>query len=486
MVLFLLGFLFVFGLTWGFFISLGPKSGALITSRAERDRWIAAQTPSFLKLQNTATVLGTLTSFATVLLFYLAVTKQFGYFTFFALVTLFLSYPITNWASAAIIGQARLRRLSIDADQSGAVLASLFWSDDKNGRAIACVIKYVSLIGILGVIWLEFAVLFDVLRQFTGISLLLSSILIAVASFVVAWFTFEYGIRGFVFADVVQAPIILLSFLMLFAIIADLFLNSSWLANNAASLEIMQPQAPLMVCFLFVLHVFTLNLFLPVVMEVHWLRLWSFKQVEIGNQRTALATTVAVHIPLILAGFAVFYITGGLLGEPALIALLHQLADTLPIWILVFWIAASAALFSTADSQLYAATLVWRFDVSTGGVIAGRVSGFVLALAIGLAFGMAYGLIRYAGLPFEKIIFTVLPSVLILLAPIIAAARQQPPSLARLLIAAAGFYIIAAMGFYQDDNALELNLLAALFPVAVALFPHMNRTRHDSKAAHPL
>lgn len=222
--------------TWAFFVSLGERRGGFLINKSDRDTWLQSQTPLFVQLQNVATIVGTLTSFATVFLFYLGNSKLFGIFIFATLISLYLSYRITNRITRKIVQHPVYAARSIDSDQAGAVIARMFWSNDTDGRRIAGVLRFLVFLTVCGIIWLEFALFADFYRLLTNQTMASTLGVLFLVTFGVFWFTIKFGIRGFVFADVLQAMLIAICFVILASFVT--------------------PLAPLSVCLLFVAHVF--------------------------------------------------------------------------------------------------------------------------------------------------------------------------------------------------------------------------------------
>lgn len=462
--------------TWSFFVSLGSRTGGLLPTRVDRDAWLASQNPEVVKLQNVAAIAGTLTSFGTVFIFYLGYSKTYGIFVLATLLALYLSHYVTNWVTRRILSQDHLRIRSTEADQAGAAIARMFWSTESVDQHITRIVQVISLMSVLGIVWLEFSLLTKYLWLITLQTLPVALGFMFLLSFGVVWFTLRYGVRGFVFADLIQVPILGLSFIILCATTVWLWSHSTNTLSPWSIADLMQPvwwgqSERYSLIPLFVVHVFALNLFLPLVLETHWLRLWAFKETEITMQRAGLTATVLLAIPLIIAGTLVYYLSNGTTGQGAVIIFVDSITRLSPVFGFVFWVAALAALFSTADTHIYAALVLSRFNARTGEMSQGRRSPFILALFSSVLFVIFYALVEINEIRFDKIMFVVVPSALILLPPIIELARGAKPSVFKLYAAALGYWGASIYGLVSPSREFEANLIAALVPVILAFVP---------------
>jgi hypothetical protein len=469
--------------TWGFFVSLGPRAGGLLPTKSDRDAWLSSQSPTIIRLQNTAAIVGTLTSFATVFIFYLGESKRFGVFIFATLLALFLSHYVTNWATRTILAQKHLRLRTLESDQAGAAVARMFWSDAREDRHIALIVQIISLLSVLGIVWFEFSLLTKYLSWITRQPPLDSLVFMFCLSFGVVWFTLRYGVRGFVFADLIQVPILGMCFIVLCASAIAVWIESSAaeVAYPDSIIGLLQPSpqrdaTDYSLILLFVLHVTAVNLFLPLVSETHWLRVWAFKEMEIATQRSGLAATTLLAIPLIVAGVCTYYFLKGQSGDAAIFGLVAAITQLHPVFGFIFWVAAVAALFSTADTHIYAALVLSRFNSKTGQMVQPHRSPFLFALLSSFLFVSMYALVqevesRYGKVIFNKIVFIVVPSALILLPPILDLARANKPSIGKLYLAAIGYWTASVIGLFAESRFLVANLIAALIPVSLSFLP---------------
>lgn len=186
-------------------------------------------------------------------------------------------------------------------------------------------------------------------------------------------------------------------------------------------------------------------------------------------QRAALGGAVVLPPFLIIAGFFAYFSSGGKVGEAAVVAFVDLLTGVNPFLSFVFWMAAIAALFSTADSQIYAALITYRFDPQSGSMKAGDFRPTYLALAFAVGFCLLYLVIRYLEIPFEKLIFAIVPSALVLLPVLVDAAQGKRPSWMKLSLAAILYWAASIYGLLTPGELLYWNLAAALVPTSIAL-----------------
>ncbi|MEO7767898.1 MAG: hypothetical protein ABIS01_10740, partial [Ferruginibacter sp.] len=136
--------------------------------------------------------------------------------------------------------------------------------------------------------------------------------------------------------------------------------------------------------------------------EPHWFRLWLFKKTEITSQTKGVVSTGLIWIFFLFIGFSTFAITGEI-GENAIGILLNKFISSNPYFIFFFWIAATGALFSTVDTQLYSILLVSRFKTSNGTLpVTSKRFGnpFILAVFATAIFALLYFLKTYYHLQF--------------------------------------------------------------------------------------
>jgi len=467
----LLTIVFMLGATYLVFRAFGPPRPALLYRGDEKRRWdslISKPLGSWFALTNVA---GTLTSFATVYLFFVGNSKLFGWWIFLCVLTIWGGAFVTNYFTRAILKDSYLRKLLDSPDQRGGVIATVFWRPTRRCQQTAGIVKWLSLLNIAGVIWLEFALFADISSKVLGVGhLAWSAILLGFCCVTVCYFTLRYGLRGFVFADSFQVPLIVLGALVMLGGAVTLY------AVNAGTVpsfgRMVAPLLPRRACVLFAFHVLCLNGFLVLVTESHWLRLWIFKQKEITLQVRSLAATAGIWSALILVGLLTSAVANGATGEAAIVGSIGKLSELSAVFPVAFWIGGMAALFSTADVHIYSFLLVNGFDPKTGTLADRRMSGAAPLLSSLLAaavFCALYVMVRVAALPFEKIVFLIIPLSLNVLPAMVLAARQRIPHPFFVCMSLVLYAACAVLGLIQPTQELAWTLASALMPVVSGL-----------------
>jgi TM2 domain-containing membrane protein YozV len=457
--------------TYLVFRAVGPRRSALLYTRAEKAEWdqqVSKPLGTWLALTNIA---GTVTSLATVFLFFIGNSKVFGYWVLICSASIFAGAYVTNYFTARLARLPRIKRLLETNEQNSSIIASLFWHPNSKYQHTSRLVKYVSILNMLAVIWLEFSLFADISGQLMQIdSILVRAILLAVVTGVIFDFTLRFGLRGFIFADFLHAPLIAIASIALF--VGGVMLLISGTVTARPSLDWVLPIISPIQCVLFAAHVICLNIFLVLVTEPHWLRVWAFGSEKITKiQVRSLAATALIWLLLTVLGFLAFGVTQKV-GNEAIAGFVALLQNLSPAFIVVFWIGGIAALFSTADTQIYSLLVVSEFEPRTGEMqdrFLTSLRPITTGVTIGVLFALVYFVVRALDLPFEKIIFVVIPLPLNLL-PAFAAGigeRKQQPGFIYLSLAL--YSIFAVWGFVLPDQQFYATLAAGLVPIAVAV-----------------
>lgn len=461
-----LAFLLVSAFTYSLFQILGNRPTLNFNNALSRDEYLTNSSMNLIRTQGITSIAGTLTSFGTVFLFYLSNTYHFGLLIIAVPASLLLSPAVTNYFTRRI--KLRNERWStLSENKSAAVLPSLAWSNTSRGHSVSSIIKYVSLLNIFGVIWLEFSLFADFFSQLVGANIFISMAFLFVISFLIIWFTFSYGIRGFIFADVVQTPLIFIgSLFILFGI--TLYINNTQTEFGYHNLSL-SPEVPKYVWIIFLAHVFILNPFFQLVSEPHWLRLWTFKEIEISQQFAGVLVTVILAAPLILAGaLGSHAVSDGATFSVAKI--LQILAEQGFIYELGFWIAASAALFSTADSMLYSFYIVWKFNTKDGSYNERQLNPLLAALILSVPLSIAYFIVRYFGqIPVDKLIYAIVPFAITILPAIVDLSMDRSPKILTLSLSILFYIFFTMIGWLMPADEYLFNLAAIFIPTVIAL-----------------
>jgi hypothetical protein len=188
---------------------LGPQPRRILLSVEERARYtknIIGRSGAFLYMAN---VVGALSSLATVYVFFIGATQLFGYFIYGCIISMMLTGFVTTRLTNALLANDHFRaRLETDSPTAAAV-TSLFWSRDNT--SVSRLIKVLTQVSLLAILWLEFTTLTKLFAGLFGLSSLAYQ---ATVMFVAVLFMFDFiirnGLRGFLFADLLEFPLILL------------------------------------------------------------------------------------------------------------------------------------------------------------------------------------------------------------------------------------------------------------------------------------
>ena len=459
-------------ITYLVFQAFGRPRKTLLYSTEEKQQWdtlIAQPIGSWFTKTN---VVGTLTAFATVYLFFIGNSKLFGWWILLCSVGIWGGSFVTNYVTKAICRDPFIQELIESPDQAGGVIASVFWRPSSlPAQRTAALAKWLSLLNILGIVWLDFALFADISGRLLGLTHLWARLaLLLFCCFTIFYFTFRYGLRGFVFADLFQVPIVVLASVGILAGCLYLTYISGGLHFSIAALAL--PVLRTKECVLFGAHVLFLNLVFVLVTEPHWLRLWIFRKKEIDLQVSAVAWTAGIWIVLMMVGFLASFHSGGKLGEDAVVGLLFRLNQISPVFSVLFWLGGIAALFSSADAQIYSFLVVREFDLRTGRLRArlmSTLSPFALSLIAAALFGVAYFLLRSFEVPFEKIIFLVIPLSLNIFPALLLAGFHLPPKPGYILLSLSLYMACTILGLRQPDDNFLWTLTAALVPLVVGV-----------------
>ncbi|MCC7390168.1 MAG: hypothetical protein IT431_15525 [Phycisphaerales bacterium] len=471
--------------TYLMFRVVGTRRHSLLLTAEEKARWDATVVPKIGKPLVVASLVGTLTSLATAYLFFIGTSKVFGYWILVCPISIFTGGFVTNWITKRVLANSSLRTRITGSTQQSGVIARLFWSREPAGVRVARIVKWISVLSMTGVIWLEFALFGDVLGLLLGIqSIPLRAAICALATIVVTDFTLRFGLRGFIFADAFHSPLLVAAAIVLVVATVVQFLSGSGQSFDSHTLQtLVAPIVDSTSGMLFVAHVLVLNAFLVVFTEAHWLRLWVLTdRPVISRQLLGTAFTASIWLILSICGLIAFSMTQEI-GEGAVVALLKVFAESGILVVTVFWLGAAAALFSTADTQIYGLLLVSQFNPGTG-VVSDRpfssMRPLSYALVAGALFFAAYWIVRASPVPFEKIIFIIIPFTLNLMPAFFALLIGRVPSATLLLLTLTGYSVCAGIGFAQPTNQFTMTLLASLVPVAVSPFVLVTRRSESS------
>jgi hypothetical protein len=472
----------MFGMTFVIYKALGPPKRGLLYTREDKVKWDAfIKNHSLGGVLTTFNVVGTLTSLAGAYVFLMGSSKLFGFFILMCSITLFFPGAwITNLFSDRIMASPRLKALLASENQTGGVIAALFWADDAAAQRTARLVKWFSILNLGAVLWIEFTVFAAIGEHLLGLnSVLVAPILLFGCCFAIALFTLKYGLRGFVFADLFHVPLIMLAAL---AILGGCIVLSyqNWEAMPPVT-DIIWPELTIPACILFAAHIVCLNGVQLLTTEGHWLRYWIFREQEPKRLKVSTFFTGVVWAVLSAVGLLAFYLSGETIGVPAVAGLLGRLNELSIVFIAVFWIGGIAALFSTTDASLYALLVVWNFRPKVGTLhdqAMKNIRPLLTATAIALATTGAYVvLVQILQLPIEKVVFLVFPLSLNLFPAFVRAYRGLPQNPWYIIVALILYMGCAVAGLRQPESGFEWTLAAGLMPIVVGLIAAIGKRR---------
>jgi hypothetical protein len=461
-------------LTFQFFRLFGTRSNSIFISPDEKVSWSNNISGLLKMLLTTTNIFGTITSLAT-LLFLAGSAKLFGVFAFATGLTIAISVYVTNPITKKLLTNEKIKKRYEQSDQVGGVIASLFWDEDTYNQSLSRLVKYISIIGIFSIIWLEVSLFSDFSCSYLGVSDPISkTIVAAITFFIIFFFVVQYGLRGFVFADLLHAPLIIIMGLILVGILFIIIIKGNYpLTLNTFIL----PTLPWTMGLIFMFHVLVLNGFQIICTEPHWYRLWLFQGVVLTSQKKGVMGTGLVWIILLFIGFSTFLITGNT-GEPGINDLLSKLSVSNPYFLFFFWVAATGALFSTVDAQLYSILLVSSFKISTGTlpIHSKRFQKpFVLSIYTSILFGIIYFVVKYFNIQFEKILLVIVPFSIVVLPLFVAKYTDRSPKISIFIISIVGYILVAAIGFILPRFNFYATLSAVFVPFVLSLYVLLSR-----------
>ena len=457
------------GLTYIFFRAFGPQREKLLISRAEKEAWdteIKGTLGNWITLTN---IVGTITSFAASL-FFLGATKYFGWWSLICILSIFLSAFVTNWFTTRIMALPSVKQRFAKNEQASGVIATLFWTNDSRGERLSRLVKYVSLFCIASVIWLEFSLM----TQFAGMMFKVTSwevktgiMFVSVLS--VVYFTLKYGVRGFVFADLLHSPLILIGAAGLFTGAALLYarqVSQPLIGLGALGDRILSlPQ-----CIMFAFHVIVINFLQILSTEPHWMRMWLLGGKVEKLQVKSMGVTALLWLVMLFHGFLAYAITKQA-GDAAIVETVQKMSSITPLFLMLFWLAAIGALFSTADSQSYSFLLVWQFDAKTGKLrerLMTNIRPLIHGVLVALIFAGLYSTFVALGIDTTKIIFAIMPTCVNLAIPFILLAFGRIPS-AWVVLTSLAFYVpTVIISLVRPPTEFYWSLGGVFIPIIVA------------------
>jgi hypothetical protein len=507
------------GATFLIYQALGPRRQSLTYTREERREWDELVSKDLGTWLTVCNIFATITSLATVYVFFIGNTRPFGWWIIFPILTIWTGAFVTNYFTRKLISQAHLKNRVAADDQSLSVILSLFLDGTPQSVYATQLIRYLSLASIAAILWLEFSVFADISsrlvwpvdmssRTAVPSSLLyniaLGTALIFACSFFVTFFTLKYGLRGFVFADLFHTPFIVMGTLGILIGAAWLLIEQLPSASSQNSLvtllslmmvEIIRPSITPVGGILFALSCVFLNSFLVLVTQPHWLRVWMFREKVIKLQIGSISLTCAIWILLVLIGLLASIVltasgaddTRTFRGDEVVLKFLTQLTDISPLFAVSFWVAGMAALFSTADAQIYSFFLIERFSPNEAKIRNTDVSSLKPLLhstAAAIVFSAFYAFVRVLEVPFDRLVLVLLPCCLNIVPALVLAARGMPQQPALILVSIFLYSVCGVLGLMEFPSAQMFAVAAPLMPVALAIIAALYKPREVHHATN--
>ena len=499
------------GATYFVYQTFGPRQLSFTFTKREKKEWdqlVRGRLGSWLTVNS---IFATITSFATVYVFFIGNTLQFGWWIVFPVLTIWGGGFITNYFTRILVSRRHIAKRLASGDQSKAVLLTLVLDGTNASIRSAAIVRVVALTNILAILWLEFSAFADVSSKLIiSESIWWGAIFLYGCAFAVLYFTLRFGLRGFLFADLFHGPIIVIGIVTLLIGTLVFLVGSPSDGGHEDRLvelfgriltEMNEPKAPaptspLLSGVLFAISCLFLNSFLVLITQPHWFRVWMFGEKETTLQVTSLSVTAVVWSILILIGALASTVLSAknipeactapnLDSVQVVVCYLQQVTNAYPLLAVAFWVAGTGALFSTADAQIYSLFAIQRFDLREGKIAHAEFKelrpAFYAAIAAAL-FAGCYALVRFLKVDFDQLVFVLLPSCLNIVPALILAVRgiRQEPIL--LWISIVPYAVCGFLGLLHTDVAPIFAVAAPLMPLTVSAVALVYRPKEVAHA----
>jgi hypothetical protein len=472
------------GATFLVYQALGPRRRTFTYAREEKEAWDRFASGALGDWLTSCNIFASITSLATVYIFFIGNTRKFGWWILFPIITIWAGAFVTNYITRQLIARPSVAAKLAAGKESAGVMLTLFLDGAKSGLRAAAIVRSVTIINILAILWMEFSVFADLSSQmiWSG-SVFGGAILIFLCSFAIIYFTVRYGLRGFVFADLFQCPLmataslslLIGTILVLGARLYEYTNNQSLI--NALFAQFAAPEVSWVDGVFFALSCVFLNSFFILVTQPHWLRVWMFGEKEIRLQVRSLSMTCAVWLLLILVGsLAAVMLSDTATGAETnnatnvVLTFLRRLTEISPLFAVAFWVAGMAALFSISRNQIYSFLLIKYFDPEKETISDGP-SGFsrpALPSAFAAAlFALIYLFVRRVDIPFDSLVVVLLPLCLNIVPGLVLAARGKPQAPMLLLVSLTLYVACALLGLVIHESLLYVG--APLMPMILSV-----------------
>jgi len=463
--------------TFAIYSAIGKKKSPFIYSSEEKLEWDKFITKDIGSWFTITSIIGTLTTMATVFVFFIGNTSLFGWVIFVCVFSIMFSFLVTNKFTKKIVSLDYFKKRQKDNNNNSAVIASIFWANDKDSKRSSNIIKNISLINIAAIIWLEFSIFSDISgKLIANGNIYFSCLILFLITFLISMFTLKYGLRGFVVGDLLHSPLIIIGAIILL-IGGVMLITNNEVPHNWANIKIaLTPKLDWKTSAAFILATIFLNLFIVLVSEAHWLRVWIFGEKETKLQPKAQIGTAIIWFFIILIGIIVGLLGINGIGKDGVVELIEKLTTISPLFLVGFWIAGTAALFSTTDTQFYSLFLVKSFNPKTGKINTEKLNSlnpFFLSLIISIIFCVLYFLVITLKLPFEKLVFLLLPICMIIVPAFFRIFKGLAQKPIYLYLAILLYSLASIKALIDPDNEFFFTVAAPLMPLLVSVIAIM-------------
>ena len=335
-----------------------------------------------------STIGGTLTSLASVYLFFLLQTPAYGWLILLSLIGLPLGAFVAKNLSERALHRASYEDEFKKAITNG-VMASLHICCSKKGTAEIC--RKISIVNILAVIWLETKILTSItlsvlLPEFASESIVIALLASTIIFFLTQYIT-RFGMNGVIITDVLYWPLIIISVLLVILVTTNSFSQSAFelQLQNVLPLEMSIPSM-----LAFSLNVLLINSIYQISREDHWIRVSAFRSDNDIKDNPAVNSLVLVAmlaIPIWLCLIFAGFLYGVLLGEEELtLNSIVQFHESVVMFLPILILGMFASMMSTTDNQLFAVRRLVSLDIRNNRITDKNVNKFDSVIySLGLA-----------------------------------------------------------------------------------------------------
>jgi hypothetical protein len=153
------------GATFLVYQALGPRRQTFTYTREEKKAWDRFTSGALGDWLTSCNIFASITSLATVYVFFIGNTPKFGWWILLPIITIWAGAFVTNYITRQLIGKPNVAAKLAAGDQSVGVILTLFLDGAKSGLRAAAIVRSVTIINILAILWMEFSVFADLSSQ---------------------------------------------------------------------------------------------------------------------------------------------------------------------------------------------------------------------------------------------------------------------------------------------------------------------------------